>query len=528
MTSKNLRRTLAPSPPALVFLLLAGMIPILMQKPLLNSDGDLARHLGHGRYMLEQGRLIGADPFSFTRPGARFIGFEYGSQLLYALAERVGGLPAVAMLAGLLIALSYMLVTRFLLSRGVEPLLACLSVALSIVLGIGHWSARPHLFTFVAAVVLLHLLERPPRQPGWAAALLFLFWANLHGGFIYGWILIAIYLLGSLGELAWGQPKAAWRARVHSYSWMLTGAIFATLFNPHGLELHRHLLEFFATPYLMDNTAEFVSPNFHEAGAKVFLALLGVILIALTLHRPRPTLPHLVLVCVSTAFALLAVRNVPLFGLTALPVLVLHLDQSWRRLPDPGGIRGRFEATAGTTSTLPWVMAAVALCTALALTGGQVGAYQLIRKEFDASVFPVAAVTQARQQQLKGRLFHEFPWGGYLVHAWPEQKIFIDGGTDFFGEAIFREYVDVKRMSPGWRDRLRKRDISLVLLERNTPLAHELARDGGWLLWYCDSLAVLFRRSETTHTIIPAAADSVERALDACARHPSRRLGGDQ
>jgi hypothetical protein len=85
-TVRSSGRVAAPSIPALVFILLATLVPIALQKPMLNSDGDLARHLRHGRYMLEHGELIRADPFSFTRPGAPFIGFEYGSQLLYALA----------------------------------------------------------------------------------------------------------------------------------------------------------------------------------------------------------------------------------------------------------------------------------------------------------------------------------------------------------------------------------------------------------------------------------------------------------
>src|SRR5829696_2061099 len=73
-----------PSIPAVVFVLLAVVVPTALQTPLLNSDGDLARHLRHGQYMLDQGGLIRIDAFSFTRPGAPFVGFEYGSQLLYA------------------------------------------------------------------------------------------------------------------------------------------------------------------------------------------------------------------------------------------------------------------------------------------------------------------------------------------------------------------------------------------------------------------------------------------------------------
>jgi hypothetical protein len=524
-TSPRPGRFAAPSIPAVVFVLLATLVPILLQKPLLNSDGDLARHQRQGRYMLEHGGLIRADPFSFTRPGAPFVGFEYGSQLLYALAERVGGLPAVAVLAGLLIALTYALLTRFLLKRGVDPLLACLTVALAIALGTGHWTARPHLFSFVAVVVLLGMLEGRPRKPVLACAALFAIWANFHGGFVYGWILIGLYLVGSLGELRWGDDRDAWRERVRYYLTMLVTAMTVTVLNPYGLQLHRHLIGFFGKPFLVDNTAEFVSPDFHESGAKMFLGILLFTFGSLILHGRRPTLPRLLVMGVGAAFALISVRNIPLFGLTALPVFALHIDDTWRRLPDPGGVRGRFETTAAQTSSLPWALPVAVLLCWVAAAGGRIGSVQLISKRFDGTVFPVAAVAKARHEHLGGRLFNDFAWGGYVGYAWPEQKIFIDGGTDFFGEDVFRDYAKIKGLSPGWRDLLARRDISLMLLRRESTLAHEIARDGRWSLWYCDSLAVMLRRSPTTAAVTPAGADSAEHALGACARRPSHQLG---
>jgi hypothetical protein len=506
-----------PSIPAVVFVVLAVVVPIALQKPLLNSDGDLARHLRHGRYMLEHGALIRSDPFSFTRPGAPFLGFEYGSQLLYALAERVGGLPAVAILAGLLIALTYGLLTAFLLRRGVDPLLAYLVVGLAVVLGIGHWNARPHLFSFVATVILLGLLEGKQQRALLKCALLFAVWANLHGGFVYGWILIGLYLAGSLGELWWGSDQEFWRERSRHYFAMLVVAVASTVLNPHGLELHRHLFGFFGQPFLRDNTAEFVSPNFHESEAKVFLIALLVMFGCLILQGRRPTLPRLMVMGVGAAFGLLAVRNIPLFGLTALPVFALHVDSLWRQMPDPRGVRRRFEGNARLASTWPWVLPVTILLGALALSHGRIRSAQLIGDHFDPTVFPVAAVAKGRAANLDGRLFSDLAWGGYLIYAWPEQRIFIDGGTDFFGEDIFREYVDIKRLSPGWRELLARRGISLMLLDRQTPLAHELARDGRWGVWYCDSLAVMFHRSSDQFAVTPEREDSSERELDHCA-----------
>jgi hypothetical protein len=161
------------------------------------------------------------------------------------------------------------------------------------------------------------------------------------------------------------------------------------------------------------------------------------------------------------------------------------------------------------------VTLALALACILAISRGRLGSKTLIADGFDATIFPVAAVQHARSERLQGRLFTEFGWGGYVVYAWPEQKIFIDGGTDFFGEDLFREYSKIKRLVPGWRESLSRWEISLALLNRQSSLAHELMRDGRWDLAYCDSLAVMLRRS------LPASdsmvdADSAEGRLADC------------
>jgi hypothetical protein len=506
-----------PSIPAILFITLAVLVPIVLQQPMLNSDGDLARHLRHGRYMLEHGGLIRTDPFSYTRGGAPFVGFEYGSQVIYALAERLGGVAGVAILAGLLIGLTYALLARFLLRRGVDPLLAYVTAILAALVGAGHWLARPHLFTFVAVMLLMELLERAPSKPLLRFAALFGIWANIHGGFVYGWILIGLYLVGSVGEVLLGGERSAWTARARYYATALVVAVGATALNPRGLALHRHLFDHLNQQYLFDHTAEFTSPNFHEGGAKLFLWALLICIAALSLKRTRPTLPRLLVICAGTAFALTASRNISLFGLTVLPLLALHMDQAWRRLPDPRGIRARFEATTGRSATVIWSLPAAALMLALAVGHGRAGSAQLVDDRFDPTVFPIAAVRQARGAHLEGRLFTEFEWGGYVDYAWPEQKIFIDGGTDFFGEDLLRQYATIKGLDPGWRDLVRKWNISLMVLRRRSSLAHELLRDGRWHLWYCDSLGVVLRRSDSITAMTPATADSAEHTIEACA-----------
>jgi hypothetical protein len=506
-----------------VFILVAVLVPIGLQDPLLNSDGDLARHLSHGRYILAHGGLITTDPFSFTRPGAPFLGFEYGSQIILAAVERFGGLPAVAVLAGLLLATTYALLAKFMLRRGVDPLLAYLATTIGAALGAGHWVARPHLFSLLLSLLLLEMLESPRARPLWQYVLFFALWANIHGGFVFGLILIGVYLAGALAEWVTTGPTSEFKPRARHYAGALAASLLGTVLNPHGLELHQHVLAFFGQRYLLDNTAEFTSPDFHDIVGKMFLIGLLLSVVSLILIQKRPRFPRLFAVCAMIAFGLNAVRNVALFGLIAIPLVALEVNEAWQRLPDPRGIRGRFGQTAQRTSTLPWCLALTILLVALAGSRGRLGSTQLIRDGFNPETFPVAAVAKGRQAGLQGHLFSEFAWGGYLVYAWPEQRIFIDGGTDFFGPELFKEFADIKQLRPGWRKLLQKWDVSLALLRRHTTLSHELSRDPRWQLWYCDSLSVLLRRSDAPGSALsPAAADSAESRLDACWLRPRR------
>jgi hypothetical protein len=212
------------------------------------------------------------------------------------------------------------------------------------------------------------------------------------------------------------------------------------------------------------------------------------------MSRRRPSYPTLFVILANTAFSLVSLRNIPLFGLTAMTLLAIHIDPEWRLLPDVRGIRGVFARDAAKGRTLPWIAPVAAVLIVLAASRGTVGPFRLISQDFDPSVFPVQAVQRARSAALSGRIFADFTWGGYLLYAWPEQKVFIDGGTDFYGGDILRDWMQIRGLLPGWRDRMRAWDIDLVLVASSSALADELAREPGWGLWYCDKTAALFRR----------------------------------
>jgi hypothetical protein len=477
----------------IVFVIWAIVIPVAFGYRLLNSDGDLARHLRIGEVMLERGAMLREYPFAHTVTGRPFLAFEWGSEVVYAAVHRAAGLAGIAVFAGLLLALTYALLVRFLIRQGGDPLLAYVVSMVAAVLSAAHWLARPHLFTMCFVVVLLGLLERRGRRTLWLYVPLFVVWANLHGGFFYGCILIGLFAVGELLEGFVSGDREVWFTRSRHHGAALALALAASLVNPHGFALLAHVGGFFGNSAILQQTQEFMSPNFHTVNGKLFLlALLGMVA-ALALSRRRPTVPVLLVLMANLAFSLISQRNIEFFALVALPLVALHLDAEWRGLPVLRRVKEVFQREhAGSYGGLSSAVVG-ALLVVLALRGGAVAGLPLVPDRFDGKAFPVAAVERARAAGLEGRLFNHFIWGGYVLYAWPEQRAFIDGGTDFYGEEVFTEYLRVWNLDPRWDEVLRKYGITLTLIPPQSRLAHELIRDRRWTIWYCDSTAAILR-----------------------------------
>ncbi len=493
-------RRFHPGIPAIAFIIWWIVASVVFPDRMLNADGDMLRHIGHGNWMLEHGRLITEDRFSFTRGGQPFTAFEYGSQLTLALVHKSAGLAGVAIFAGLLIATAYALLARFLLSRGVDAFLAYLVSVAAALLGAVHWAARPHLFTLLGVMLVWHFLEDGPerRVSGWrrylAVGLLFALWANFHGGFIVGLALFAIYFAGSVAEMfaAEGDSRANWRTRALDYFGLGAVATLGTFLTPHGWRLQQHILGIFGpeSKFLLDNTQEFLSPDFHSlVGKLLLLGILGAV-VTMALSRERPDFRRLLLVLAMIHFALDARRNIQLFGATVFPALALQYDCAWRQLRLGRRVREVFDRDAKVAVTWPYIGAMLLLFGIVAAGRGRVARVQVVPNTLSGDEFPVALVARARAEHREGRLFHDFGWGGYLVYAWPEQKVFIDGGTDFYGSELMRTYMDITDLRPFWRDSLARWEIDRVLLPTRSALAHELLREPGWRIEDCDGTGV--------------------------------------
>jgi hypothetical protein len=117
--------------------------------------------------------------------------------------------------------------------------------------------------------------------------------------------------------------------------------------------------------------------------------------------------------------------------------------------------------------------------------------------DFPASRFPVRLTRYESSRLTAARVFTSDQWGDYLIyHGWPQQKVFIDGRSDFYGPAIGNDYLRLMEARPGWPNLFRKYEFGVALLPRDWPLAELLGKDPAWRLIREDGLGVLYERRE--------------------------------
>src|SRR5213594_685335 len=193
---------LLPSFGAVVFAVTLLQVLFLAQgAQSLFRDSDTGWHVRNGEAILTTAAVPQADRFSYTRDGSPWFAWEWLSDAIFGAVHRFAGLPGVAMIAALAIAVTVSGAAYLAGSMGGNLFFTAVATVLLLGTTSMHWLARPHVFSWILALVFLGVAERERR--GTAGRVLYLLplvavlWANLHGSFLLGPAILFIYAIGA-------------------------------------------------------------------------------------------------------------------------------------------------------------------------------------------------------------------------------------------------------------------------------------------------------------------------------------------
>ena len=451
------------------------------------ADTDVWWHLATARQIMAEG-FVRVDPFSATKAGEPWINHSWGSQLLlYGLWRLAGHAGLVVWTAGLATAGMALV---YGLGRG-PAYHRALPMMLGLTTAIAFWSPRPHMTSFLLCAVVWWILlsdQRGERDWLWAVPPLIALWANLHGGFALGWILLLGTLAGRLLDRRRGGVGAP--ASSLSRLALVTGASFlAPLVNPYGWRILLVPFDTVRLGSLRLYIDEWASPDFHDLRALPFAVLLVSVLLVAALARTRVSGPEALLVAGAGLMALLAARNVAFFAIVATPLLMRSFD----RLLTSLRLRVAVSSSVSTAGALLHVCILLVAILAVGFKTVSVADPSRVAAA-EAQLLPAGAARHLSQNPPAGGMFNAYNFGGYLLWSLPEVRVFIDGRTDLYGDAFTTRVIEAERGN-GWEGLLDEYGVSTAVVETNSHLDAALEADSGWSLGYEDAIATVYERT---------------------------------
>ena len=430
------------------------------------NDGDVSWHIATGQWILSHGVIPKSDPFSFTWAGRPWVPIEWLAEVIMAAAYRLGGYGGISALAtAALIALHAIVFVNG--SRFVRPLpLLSAIVAMDIVL-IPMMLARPHILAwalFALWIVLMLRARQEDRAPPLIAALLMTVWVNLHGSFVLGLVVAAVFALEAVLE----SKDRAQTLRQWGLFGLLTG--LAALVNANGMAGVLHPLRI-ANMSLLPLIDEWKPSN--PAVTPFFFVILAGAILLLLRKLPRMHPVRWLLLIALLGLALLQVRHQAVLAIAA----ALILPSAFSKEPKPSEVSRPFW----------WSVATVAV----ALIGIRV-ALPITPPDGEANPWKLIAAVPA---DLRSRpVLNGYVMGGPLILS--GIRTYVDGRGDMYGDELVMGY---KRITDGDTAKLNeavdKWGIHWAILpHRYKKLVALLERAAGWRKIYEDRTGVIFVR----------------------------------
>jgi hypothetical protein len=410
-------------------LLIAGLV-LCVDRGL---GGDMYMDLFTGRFIAEHG-VVSHDPFPTVAQGQEWLNQQWLSQLLFFWAGWAVGLTGISIVYALLLAIPLGLLLWACRRKGPWMLVAIAALYFPGMLAVIHPRAAGFtVMAFSLLVVLILAVGRAPLgETGLGArprlalaviAVLFAVWANLHGGFVAGLLLIALVSAGLAVDRFRGLSEVVASHRVGLLALAgVVGAAIASLATPLGGQIWEYF-QSFSNPAIRFASTEWQSV-LQSLPATVYLGVCAAFAGWLWWRSPLPRQVAPLLVALGfVAFAALSMRNI----IFVAPALALQIAWAAPNRPDQG-----LRAPIALAAT-----AAVGAVVAWAAVLGPAQAQPQLR---------APAVEYAIDHPPRtGRIITYAGTGSYMLWRDPDTPVAIDGRLEHYTEGQLHDNYAILR-----------------------------------------------------------------------------------
>jgi hypothetical protein len=465
---------------------------IMTMRPI--ADPDFWWHLRTGQFISDTHDIPRTDPFSFTKAGETWIAHEWLADLGIFKIFQLGGYGALIFIFSLIITVAFL--TAYLrCTVESRPYVAGFILLLGAISTAPTWGVRPQMISLFFTSLFLFLLDRYWHDRNYKLLIpipfITLLWVNLHAGYFLGLAILGIFIVGGVIEILLAETSRGEEPRdipalksIFLLCGCLVACMLAALGNPNGFHILIYPFQTLFSPSMQKLIQEWFSPNFHQMMwqplAWFILALIGIGMVSKKQIKPT----YIILTLVFGYAALRSMRNIPIFIVTAIPVLS---DQICFMVNIPSETRFPNRLVRLTT---PFILICMAVIASLHFI-------QVVQEQSstEAEIYPKAAVDWLLKNKPARNLFNTYDWGGYLIwRTYPTYRVFIDGRADVYGDKFIFDFVNIYHAEAGWEDTLNQQGVHTILVESNSPLATIIRRQPEWHIAFEDITSVIFIR----------------------------------
>lgn len=474
-------------------------------------DTDLGWHLRYGEYFLQTGKILKENEFTYFLEDYRWTNPFVLYEIFVAGVYRLGGLTGLSLAYAGLMAIAFWLYSR------VAPRLPLVNLVTFLIIIGTSWHVfslglRAQIFSFLGIIILFLAIRKVPKTHPLLLVfffpLLFLAWANTHGGFVLGLAVLGFATIDAVIRRCKPIPPPRWK---RSYTPVLllvstTSSAAAALINPYGTGIYKEALRH--AQYQLDKLiAEWVPPSLES---RVFIVV-TVLLVAFLVINSRNK-QKFFWISAGILFAILTFKSrrfMPYFGIaSALAIIatyedwVLKIEQNLQKYAFP--LLG-----AGSLALFLWT---VPRTLKIDTNWKEYCSANQMKQ-------PCRAVEFIRANPIQGQnVFAAYEWGGFLEWQLPEYKYFVDGrmpawlvspesrlGRDEGGDtpnnlSPYTYYLEIIQARPGYEEKLDGYGTDWLLIAAGTFLDIKLQSKGKedrnrvWNPIYRDNLAVIYTK----------------------------------
>jgi hypothetical protein len=486
---------------------------------------DVWWHLNAGQWIVENQAIPRVEPFTHTLAGIPWNDYEWAAQPVLYAVERLGGSAGLLIMTAAAAAAMAACLVLAMRACGAGPAAAGLCTGAILYVSQVRILPRPEIFSLLFLAVVVLLVSRWRLRPArlvWTLPVLFLVWGNVHPGVLGGLLLLGCLFAGEVATRLLRRPTVDELPSLKPFVWAAALSGIAVLVNPYGFAApleSLNLVNSEFTKYVREWTPTLDAVNRGKPWVIGWLAWVAFLAVSAPLLWRRRRFAELLVVLVFLPMTLRHVRMTATYAIVTGVAAAVGAS-AWATLLRRNRPGGGYLAAA--------VVAVLLLVnTALILSGTQY-AWQRDSRRVGLGVhaenYPVQATEFLKSTGIRGTMYNEYRWGGWL--AWTLDDPVLQDGRNLDFEQ-FMAARSIRDAQPGFQRHIDRYGVDYFIVsqprpDEGRPILQYLRSQSHWVLVFWDDAALVYVKR------IPRFEEVIDRYGYSCVDPLERRVSGEQ